>query len=66
MEGMTYEERAFVAENRVTKLEKRIVELEAKLDTANSKVINLENSVAAMRVTRDEMQKIIIQQDKGE
>jgi hypothetical protein len=29
MEGMTYEERAFVAENRVTKLEKRIVELEA-------------------------------------
>jgi hypothetical protein len=29
-------------------------------------VINLENSVAAMRVTRDEMQKIIIQQDKGE
>jgi uncharacterized protein YlxW (UPF0749 family) len=66
MEGMTYEERAFVAENRVTKLEKSIVELEAKLDTANSKVINLENSVAAMRVTRDEMQKIIVQQDKGE
>jgi hypothetical protein len=42
----------------------KITELEAKLDTANSKVINLENAVAAMRVTRDEIQKTIIQQDK--
>jgi uncharacterized protein YlxW (UPF0749 family) len=39
--------------------QQRITELEAQ-------VIDLENAVAAMRVTRDEMQKIIIQQDKGE